>query len=84
MLGVLITIGFAFTLIGFVGEAIVVLALLGLIGRGVHFLFRQLSAPKRRSPDLTERLAVGEKTREDLRRRDAQSDPRNLDASAPS
>jgi len=33
VLGIVTTIGFAFTLIGLVGEAIAALALLGLVGR---------------------------------------------------
>jgi hypothetical protein len=46
VLGIVITIGFAFTLIGFVGEAIGVLALLGLVGRGIHYIIRESRAPK--------------------------------------
>lgn len=44
VLGILTTIGFAFTLIGLVGEAIAALALLGLVGRGVHHIIRQSRA----------------------------------------
>ncbi|HMJ00988.1 MAG TPA: hypothetical protein VK488_14220 [Gaiellaceae bacterium] len=46
VLGIVITIGFAFTLIGFVGEAIAVLALLALVGRGVHYMIRHSRARK--------------------------------------
>jgi hypothetical protein len=45
IVGIVITIGFAFTLIGFVGEAIAGLALLGLVGRGVHYVIRHSRAP---------------------------------------
>ncbi len=39
--GLVITIGFAFTLIGLVGEAVAVLALLGLLARGVEYTIRK-------------------------------------------
>lgn len=46
ILGAVVMYGFAFTLIGFVGEALAALALLGLLGRGAKYMIREVRRPK--------------------------------------
>jgi hypothetical protein len=41
-----VTIAFAFTLIGMLGEAIATLALLALVGRGIRHTVRRSRPPK--------------------------------------
>jgi len=46
ILGAVVMYGFAFTLIGFVGEALAALALLGLLGRAVQYMIREVQRAK--------------------------------------
>lgn len=44
VVALVVTIGFAFTPIGLLGEAVAALALLALLGRGIYYLARRSRA----------------------------------------